>query len=90
MVQIAIVRERVAKFRRTMTRLNFALHRPMPPMQGFLKQHMSPWDKIRERFYTFFAFKFFGTTLSHWGVRGLGRVHGKYNWPPFPPQEIKK
>lgn len=55
---------------------------PVPDMEGFLKQHMSFWDKKRDRIYSLFAFKFFGTRISIWGFGKLGGLHGKYNWPP--------
>ena len=64
-----------------------SLPKPLPPMDGYLQQHMSYWDKRLERFYTFVLFKF--PAFSIWGARRLGGLHGRYNWPPGPIRKVK-
>lgn len=59
-------------------------------MAGFLQQHISYADRLRDRWYSFLLFKFFGTPVSYIGARNLGRLHGKYNWPPVPPHSIDR
>ncbi len=67
-----------------------SLKEPIPPMEGYLKQHMTLLSKIRERFYTFLVFKFFGVPVSLWGASRLGGLHGKYNWPPAPLRPVRR
>jgi hypothetical protein len=59
---------------------NFTLS--IPEIDKPLRERMPFWDRRKERFLTWITLRFFTTRLSNWGARRLGRLHGKYNWPP--------
>lgn len=61
--------------------LSQSLKKPVPEMEGFMTQLLSKTDYRRARLYNFLTHKFFGTRLANVGARGMGRLHGKYNWP---------
>lgn len=58
--------------------------RPIGPMPPALADRMSYIDRLRERWYTklFTTWLLVDETKAIKYIIKLGRLHGKYNWPP--------
>jgi hypothetical protein len=69
--------------------LSTSFKKPVPPMEGFMDQHLSVHDHHMAKFYYFLSFKFMGTRLASVGARGMGRLDGKYNVLARGPRVVK-